>query len=819
MSEAPEDAITNEAASEVRTDSQVVTESGPAPAPVREARASRSAARELFERYELAVVAVLSLAILVTGLWAYQLIDPWETHYGEVARRMLQDDDWVHLKWQNEVFRSKPVLTFWLIGAGMDTLGVAPDGGYSGELVVSQLAVFAARLPFALFGALGLVMTWWMLARLVSRRVAWLAFGIIATCPIYCLVARQAITDMPLVAALMGAMACFAMAVHHGEQPLEPWLRGRLRIDAHHVFVACLALFTLWQAAYYAFYFATSPKLASGLRVWQPGLLLSGGMVLLLAGFTVWSFLSRPVTRGRVWMYWFYFLIGVSVLGKGPPGIGMAGAICLFYLVLTGRWRLLARLEIPRGILVTAMVAVPWHLAMWFKDGRAWAREYFIYHMLDRVAEGVHGEKGTFDYYSSIVGVGMWPWVALLPAALVAILAWRQGSAASHGSAREGRDVQADMRLLVGIWAIVGAALFAITKTKFHHYILPVVPALAILIAFWLDDVLSGRGGRVLLAALFGAALSLLVTRDLLGEPQQLIELFTYRYDRPWPGGDPWFVDVSGPILGFGIAAAAALIAFALPWRRVRVAGLVGLFAAGLGFSLWASNDYMAEAAPHWGQRELHRTYYQLRRIHGVEIKYWSLRDLADQWGKGDAPLEVRSVLPDGFRAGLPMTVRLLVPGAGVPGDKIELRGQVASADADGDRFAIAIAPAERGKLTDLVARGRKQSRGRARLPWMQVDADRLIAWQLNWRGENFWSAGEIYGETDDTRTVFINTDNKAFLKYAKEPTREGRTYFVVTEAGRATGLKSVLPTKRARDTVETLDTSCNKFTLLRFTL
>ena len=810
MSEAPEDAtaITNEIATETATE--------PAPAPVREARAPVSRLHETFERYELVVVTLISLAILLAGLWAYQLIDPWETHYGEVARRMLQDDDWVHLKWQNEVFRSKPVLTFWLIGAGMDAFGVARDGGYSGELVASSLLILAVRLPFALFGALGLVMTWWMLARLASRRVAWLAFGIIATCPLYCLVARQAITDMPLVAALMGSVACFAMAVHRGQEPLEPWLR-RLRLDAHHVFVAALAAFTLWQAAYYASYFATSPKLAPGLRVWQPGLLLSGGMVLVLAGFTVWTFLVRPATRGRVWMYWFYLLIGVSVLGKGPPGIGLAGAICLFYLVLTGRWRLLLRLEIPRGILITAMVAVPWHLAMWFKDGRAWAREYFIYHMLDRVAEGVHGDKGTFDYYSSVVGVGMWPWVALLPAALVALLArpYVLGRATRRGT----RDVQADMRLLVGIWAIVGAALFAITKTKFHHYILPVVPALAILIAFWLDEVLSGRGGRVLLAVLFGAALSLLVTRDLLGEPQQLIELFIYRYDRPWPHGDPWYVDVSGPILGFGIAAAAALVVFALPWRRLRVAGLVGLFAAALGFSLWTTNDYMAQAAPHWGQRELHRTYNRLRRIHGVEIKYWSLRDLADQWGAGDAPLEVESVLPDGFRAGLPMTVRLLVPGSGVPGDVIELRGQVASADADGDRFAIAIPPPERGKLEDLVARGRRTARGRARRPWMQVDADRLIAWQLNWRGENFWSAGEIYGETEDTRTVFINTDNKAFLKYAKEPTRQGRTFFVVTEAGRAAGLKSVLPTKRARDTVETLDTSCNKFTLLRFTL
>jgi N-glycosylase/DNA lyase len=151
-----------------------------------------------------------------------------------------------------------------------------------------------------------------------------------------------------------------------------------------------------------------------------------------------------------------------------------------------------------------------------------------------------------------------------------------------------------------------------------------------------------------------------------------------------------------------------------------------------------------------------------------------------------------------------------------VPDDQIELRGPVAAIG--DDRFSIAIPAAERAKLSDLVARGRRQARGRARRPWMQVYADRLIAWQLNWRGENFWSSGEIYGETDDTRTVFVNAE-KEFLEYLKQPSRAGRTFFLITEAGRVANLKSVLPTKRAKDTLEPIDTSCNKFTLLRFTL
>jgi hypothetical protein len=99
------------------------------------------------------------------------------------------------------------------------------------------------------------------------------------------------------------------------------------------------------------------------------------------------------------------------------------------------------------------------------------------------------------------------------------------------------------------------------------------------------------------------------------------------------------------------------------------------------------------------------------------------------------------------------------------------------------------------------------------------VDADRHIACHLNWRGENFWSSGEIWGETPDTQTVFMHTDNKAFLEYVKDPSRVGRKFFVITEAGRAAGLKNVLPTQQGKQTVEILDTSCNKFTLLSFTL
>ena len=100
--------------------------------------------------WEVLVCLGLCLALFIPLLGSSGLWDPWETHYGEVARRMLEDHDWVRLKWQNENFRSKPVLTFWLMGAGMKLFGIGNDGGFSGEFISTTHVEWALRLPFAL---------------------------------------------------------------------------------------------------------------------------------------------------------------------------------------------------------------------------------------------------------------------------------------------------------------------------------------------------------------------------------------------------------------------------------------------------------------------------------------------------------------------------------------------------------------------------------------------------------------------------------------------------------------------------------------------
>ncbi len=78
------------------------------------------------------VIALLGVLVFIPYLGAVGLWDCWETHYGEVAREMIQRNDYVHPFWENSYFFSKPAFTMWMMAAGMQ----AARGGPSLALVL-----------------------------------------------------------------------------------------------------------------------------------------------------------------------------------------------------------------------------------------------------------------------------------------------------------------------------------------------------------------------------------------------------------------------------------------------------------------------------------------------------------------------------------------------------------------------------------------------------------------------------------------------------------------------------------------------------------
>jgi 4-amino-4-deoxy-L-arabinose transferase-like glycosyltransferase len=860
--------------------------------------------------FEIALVVLVSLVVLAPGIWSYSLVDPWETHYGEVSRAMLETHDYVHMDWpgsgsgtigDNEGFRSKPILMFWMMAASMRALGIASEGGYSGELVASPITLVAIRLPFILAAIFGLVLMWWMLARLVNRRLAWLALLVVGSAPMFCLIARQAIPDMPLCATTIGALALFIMGVEDGDRAIVRRafaFRGKTRFhyDARHVVFGIVIAFVGIQAVYDAVYFTLSPALAfrnaiPNPAIWLPALMLAflcalhregwllvrlpfvllGGIVAAIVNepmplrgerqslwrhvvddiLLVWDrhAIDRYIVRGLVFpIAWAdgggweatagiadrilriapirsmrqlyliscYFLLGVSLLAKGPPGLAVVGGVGLAYLVLFVKWRDLYEggFELKRGILMILVVSMPWHIGMYLKEGVRFKDEYLYTHILNRAAADPDHSLGTFEYYTSQLGHGMWIWAALLPAALAAAFL------RANKTTREGR-----VRTIVALWAMMAVTVFAIVQTKFHHYILPAVPPLGILVAFFLDDIVARRDRLHPLFAAIGSGIVLLICRDLMFEPERWIEMFTFRYDRPWPAVDPYQIDPSDGFLALGVCAAIAIPIAATRFVRL---GVTAVAAAGLAICVWALQVYMPLAGTHWGMRDAVRAYYEQRTIYGDKIVYFDSAQVAADWPTpehGAFSWSFETFIPDTLQIQQPMTVKIQLV---KPEDERVIEKEVTlvgAVTAIGDHdVRVTFQLGEYSKLQPILARPAAQKRVRA--PVHAVDADRLIAWQLYWRGENFWSGGEIWGHQATARDVFpemktsfVKTDNVEFNKFIKDPLRApiGRRYFIMTEASRITSVRALLPTQRARDSFEVIDTTSNKFSIAAF--
>ncbi|MBC8133968.1 MAG: glycosyltransferase family 39 protein, partial [Deltaproteobacteria bacterium] len=168
-----------------------------------------------FSNAQMTVAVILfGLLLYVPFAGSYGLFDPWETHYGEVARQMTLRGDYISLWWPGapldaEHFWSKPVLSFWLMSLFMGLFGVT--SGPAGALALGSRGEWAARVPFCLMGVLGLWAVYLCLSRFVGRRAGILGVIILGTSPMYALVSRQAMTDMAFVGPMTMALALGAL--------------------------------------------------------------------------------------------------------------------------------------------------------------------------------------------------------------------------------------------------------------------------------------------------------------------------------------------------------------------------------------------------------------------------------------------------------------------------------------------------------------------------------------------------------------------------------------------------------------------------------
>ncbi|MEW5848550.1 MAG: glycosyltransferase family 39 protein [Myxococcota bacterium] len=613
----------------------------PEPEPTRVGILWQALARVPPERLAFTFVVTLAASMLLPYLGAVGLYDPWETHYAEVSREMVARDDYVHPHWKEHYFFSKPVLLFWLSAVGFKLLDVV-TGQISGPGNFPALTELAARLPVALIALLCVFCLYRMVNRFFGRAAAVLSSVVLCTMPFFIMVGRQHITDMPFVG-LMTAGLCLMVESLFGteEEASSPLTK---------FFLVCLALVTVPQYLQ----ICRGTQLLSGVAPVMRYVVFAGSLVVLGA---VGMWLMKSARDSRA--HFFYLLCGLATLAKGLPGILLPGLICLAYTVCSWEWWRLRRIRAVTGSIVLLLVAAPWFVVMSLFTGRddeqkTFFQRFWIHDHLNRLGGGVHGERGTFEYYIKQLGFGCMPWSGLLP------FAWLKMAVPEREATRD--ETQRAVRLFVALWALTCFALFSISTTKFHHYILPMVPPLSICAGVFLAELWEKRESPPLLVVLGMAIASVVIAQDLWRNPHMIVDLFTYHYVSYKPD---YYMPTDWPYgLAFGVvglAAAGVMVAGALvsnvekvrehlnapvpgvlePVRWVlrelveavmwlvelptalvvkpaaRAGGRIfvtGAALCGLAMGYFLTDVYFLKLAPHWSQRYLFNTYYSMKQ-------------------------------------------------------------------------------------------------------------------------------------------------------------------------------------------------------------
>ena len=199
---------------------------------------------------------------------------------------------------------------------------------------------------------------------------------------------------------------------------------------------------------------------------------LAAMFTIALLGWYAWY-----QSRQRVYLAVFYVFLALATLAKGPVALVLAAIILLIFAAVRRDWpAVLHTLWIP-GIVLFLAVALPWYIAVQMHNPEFF-RVFILEHNLARFSQDLYHHRQPFWFYVPVLLLSLMPWTLWLILAVVDCVKTTLRPAPA--------DRKSTFAVFLLIWLLVPVVLFSASQSKLPGYILPSIPAGALLITEYL---------------------------------------------------------------------------------------------------------------------------------------------------------------------------------------------------------------------------------------------------------------------------------------------------------------------------------------------
>lgn len=179
-------------------------------------------------------------------------------------------------------------------------------------------------------------------------------------------------------------------------------------------------------------------------------------------------------------VYGFYICMALATLAKGPVGLVLPLLVSLSYLFIQRDWKAMKRMRLLTGMILVLVIVLSWYIPAAWKGGQNFINVTLLHHTIDRFAKGSSHIR-PFYYYFANFPADFLPWFLFLPGAIV------------YGLLKKRGGVPKEFLFLL-VWFVAIFLFFSFSKGKRTLYLLPLYPAVSLLVGKFWDDYLSGSG-------------------------------------------------------------------------------------------------------------------------------------------------------------------------------------------------------------------------------------------------------------------------------------------------------------------------------------